>query len=276
MERLGLPEDQPIQHGMITKSLESAQRKVEGHNFDIRKHLVEYDDVMNKQRTYIYKLRSQILTGESLKDNYLEILEAESERLVNANVHAETGEIIEEDLAKAMENILGSKVQFDKKTLLGSHSELTEAIQAVFVTAYEDKEKRIGSDLMRILERALYLRTIDMLWIDHLDAIDHLREGIGLRGYGQKDPLIEYKNESYRMFKTLLGAIDAEIINLIYKVEISAAATAPETRVTKMAEQAKGNEAKDKSQAEKGKKTVGRNDLCPCGSGKKYKKCCGK
>ncbi len=276
MEKLGLPEDQAIQHGMISKSLESAQQKVEGHNFDIRKHLVEYDDVMNKQRTYIYKLRSQVLTQESLKDNYLEILETTAQNLIAINTHAETGEIIAEDLEKELTMIIGSKITIDPKTLLGPPSELAEAIQRVFVQAYDAKEKRISSDLMRILERALYLRTIDMLWIDHLDAIDRLRDGIGLRGYGQKDPLIEYKNESYRMFKLLLAAIDSEIVNMVYKVEITANAPATETKVTKMAKEAEGAAAKDKASASRGKHVVGRNDPCPCGSGKKYKKCHGK
>ncbi len=276
MEKLGLPEDQAIQHSMISKSLESAQQKVEGHNFDIRKHLVEYDDVMNKQRTYIYKLRSQVLTEASLRDNYLEILADTAQNLVAMNTHAETGEIIASDLEKELVMIIGSKVTIDKKTLQGPPSELAEAIQEVFIQAYDAKEKRIGSDLMRILERALYLRTIDMLWIDHLDAIDRLRDGIGLRGYGQKDPLIEYKNESYRMFKLLLSAINSEIVNMVYKVEITANAPVAETKVTKMAKEAENNAAKDKAAASRGKHEVGRNDPCPCGSGKKYKKCHGK
>jgi preprotein translocase subunit SecA len=276
MDKLGLPEDQPIQHSMISKSLESAQHKVEGHNFDIRKHLVDYDDVMNKQRTYIYKLRSQVLTGDSLKSNYLEVLATAAETFVTNSVHAETGEVLADELEKELEMVIGSKVVIDKKTLLGSHEQLTEAINSVFIQAYEDKEKRVTPELMRVLEKALYLRTIDMLWIDHLDAIDRLRDGIGLRGYGQKDPLIEYKNESYRMFRLLLSAIDSEIINLIYKVEITANAPVAETQLTKMAKMADDNATKDKSAASKGKETVGRNDPCPCGSGKKYKKCHGK
>jgi preprotein translocase subunit SecA len=125
---------------------------------------------------------------------------------------------------------------------------------------------------MRVLERALYLRTIDMLWIDHLDAMDHLRDGIGLRGYGQKDPLVEYKNESYRMFKTLLGAIENEILGLVYKVEITKNAEEPRKQ-NAIAKEAKNRENRVEGKA---KKTVGRNDPCPCGSGKKYKKCCGK
>jgi preprotein translocase subunit SecA len=277
MESLGLPDDQPIQHTMISKSLESAQRKVEGHNFDIRKHLVEYDDVMNRQRAYIYKLRRQVLEQESLKDNYLEILTSTAEELVNRNVHTETGEIMADPLNKEFSGILGATVVFDKKTLQGPREELTAAMVSVFKQAYEDKEARVTSELMRILERALYLRTIDMLWIDHLDAIDRLREGIGLRGYGQKDPLVEYKNESYRMFRLLLSAVDSELVNLIYKLEITPQAQQSETQITKGAQRSEGPKAKPKSIDQKSnKKHIGRNDPCPCGSGKKYKKCCGK
>lgn len=272
METLGLPEDQPIQHNMISKSLESAQRKVEGHNFDIRKRLVEYDDVMNKQRAYIYNLRFRILSRESLKDDYFEILEHAAERLVTINTNAETGEIMLADIAKELVAHTGQTVELDPKLATRSASEVTEGIHKVLTETYEDKEKRITPELMRVLERALYLRTIDMLWIDHLDAMDHLREGIGLRGYGQKDPLVEYKNESYRMFKTLLGAIESEILGLVFKVEITANPGQP-AKQTAIAKEAKSHEDKVSG---KSKKTTGRNDPCPCGSGKKYKKCCGK
>jgi len=272
METLGLPEDQPIQHGMISKSLESAQRKVEGHNFDIRKHLVEYDDVMNKQRAYIYNLRYRILSKESLKDDYFEILEHAAEKLVNLNAHAETGEIMLDDLAKELFGYTGQNIVLDPKLAHREPSEAIEGIYKVLIEIYDDKEKRVTSELMRVLERALYLRTIDMLWIDHLDAMNHLREGIGLRGYGQKDPLVEYKNESYLMFKTLLGAIENEIIGLVYKVEITKNAEQP-SKQTAIAKEASSRENKV---AGKDKKTIGRNDPCPCGSGKKYKKCCGK
>lgn len=270
METLGLPEDQPIQHNMISKSLESAQRKVEGHNFDIRKRLVEYDDVMNKQRAYIYNLRFRILSRESLKDDYFEILEHAAERLVTINTNAETGEIMLADIAKELVAHTGQTVELDPKLATRSASEVTEGIHKVLTETYEDKEKRITPELMRVLERALYLRTIDMLWIDHLDAMDHLREGIGLRGYGQKDPLVEYKNESYRMFKTLLGAIESEILGLVFKVEITANPGQP-AKQTAIAKEAKSHEDKVSG---KSKKTTGRNDPCPCGSGKKFKNCC--
>ncbi len=268
METLGLPEDQPIQHAMISKSLESAQRKVEGHNFDIRKHLVEYDDVMNKQRAYIYNLRYRILSKESLKDDYFEILHNTAAGLVALNTNAETNEIMLEGLKKELVGITGQTVELDKKLIHRPVAEVTEAIYDMLAKVYDDKEKRTTPEMMRILERALYLRTIDMLWIDHLDAMDHLRDGIGLRGYGQKDPLVEYKNESYRMFKTLLGAIESELVGLVYKVEITSNLTSPTQK--RAAADSAGRLSRDIN------KTIGRNDPCPCGSGKKYKKCCGK
>lgn len=271
METLGLPEDQPIQHNMISKSLESAQRKVEGHNFDIRKHLVEYDDVMNKQRAYIYNLRYRILSKESLKEDYFEMLQNVAANLVSLNTNAETNEITLDSLAKELLNLTGQQVVLDRKLVSRPISEVTEGIYGMLTEAYDDKEKRTTPEMMRILERALYLRTIDMLWIDHLDAMDHLRDGIGLRGYGQKDPLVEYKNESYRMFKILLGAIENELTSLVYKVEITANA-APPVKQTAIAKEASHRDTSSKGSSH----TVGRNDPCPCGSGKKYKKCCGK
>ena len=270
MESLGLPDDQPIQHGMISKSLESAQRKVEGHNFDIRKHLVEYDDVMNKQRAYIYNLRYRILSKESLKDDYFEILQHSAENMVSLNTNTETSEIMLTDLQKELLGYTGQNIVLDPKLAHRPFAEVEMGIYNVLTEVYNDKEARISEELMRVLERALYLRTIDMLWIDHLDAMDHLREGIGLRGYGQKDPLVEYKNESYRMFRILLGAIEAEILGLVFKVEITKNAEAP-ARQTAIAK-----ESVNRKTTVTSKHTAGRNDPCPCGSGKKYKKCCGK
>ena len=279
MNRLGLPDDQPIQHSMISKSLESAQRKVEGHNFDIRKHLVEYDDVMNKQRTYIYNLRYAAMSEDSLENKVLETLKTEANNIVNNYTSVQADIIQVEEVEKILSAVTGQNISLKKDLANKSSEEAKELIYQKLENLYQAKEKKTGSDLMRILEKALYLRTIDMLWIDHLDAMDHLREGIGLRGYGQKDPLIEYKNESYNMFKTLLSAIDSEIVNLIFKVEITPQANEEsETRMTKAAKKAtpQENEVKTRSNVAVKKDKVGRNDPCICGSGKKYKKCCGK
>jgi preprotein translocase subunit SecA len=284
MSRLGLPEDQPIQHSMISKSLESAQRKVEGHNFDIRKHLVEYDDVMNKQRIYIYNLRKNVIKAESMKQQVLDLFHDEVTNIIEVHTDINTGEVNHEEVENNLNMILGinTGVAGELKNKLPEEAE--EMLYKFLVDRYEEKEKRVKPDLMRILEKALYLRTIDMLWIDHLDAIGHLREGIGLRGYGQKDPLVEYKNESYRMFRTLLSAIDAEITNLIFKVEITPNVPTEEETETKLTKAAKKASPQEKESEQREKKAVvknknqkiGRNDPCPCGSGKKYKKCHGK
>jgi preprotein translocase subunit SecA len=278
MDQLGLPEDQAIQNAMITKSLESAQRKVEGHNFDIRKHLVEYDDVMNKQRTYIYNIRRKVLEGENLKDDYLEALSKAASGLVFATKNIETDEQDFTKLEKELTGIVSVEAASKIKDVKNADDlEITRKINDIFFAEYDAKEKRLGSDMMRELERIIYLRTIDMLWIDHIDAIEKLREGIGLRGYGQKDPLIEYKNESYRMFKLLLSAIESELVNLIFRAEISLTNPAEQsTRLTEAAKKVNKDMSGAKGKIKKDGKDVGRNDLCPCGSGKKYKKCCGK
>ncbi len=277
MNRLGLPDDQPIQHSMISKSLESAQRKVEGHNFDIRKHLVEYDDVMNKQRAYIYNLRYLAMSEESLKDQVLEMIRVVSDNIIDSHTIQQTDSLDCEEIDKLVSGIVGQNFSLSIKNK--TPEEAKEIVYNRLKEAYQQKEDHNGSDLMRILEKALFLRTIDMLWIDHLDAMTHLREGIGLRGYGQKDPLIEYKNESYHMFKTLLSAIDSEIVNLIYKVEITAQPTSEEKTdssksLSHKTPQQKENLNRNSKAINKDK--VGRNDPCTCGSGKKYKKCCGK
>ena len=279
MEKLGLPDDQPIQHAMISKSLESAQRKVEGRNFDIRKHLVEYDDVMNKQREYIYKMRRNVLSSDNLKSDVLEIISERTTFLVNSNLNEQIAEVEVEKIEAELDLVLGIKTNFSANKKDKFPETIIKAANELLVQNYEAKEQRISSEMMRILEKALYLRTIDMLWIDHLDAMDNLREGIGLRGYGQKDPLIEYKNESYKMFHTLLGGIDTEMVNLIFRVEITKQMEAKETRLTKAAKsatpQARESESRNRNTVKSNNK-AGRNDPCPCGSGKKYKKCCGK
>jgi preprotein translocase subunit SecA len=233
---------------------------------------------MNKQRAYIYNLRKKIISNESLKEEVINLLQDEASTIVNAHTDARSGILLSKEIARLVESITGEKNDLEKNLENKLPQEAIEKIQTIFTKAHEDKEKRIGSDLMRVLERALYVRTIDLLWIDHLDAMDHLREGIGLRGYGQKDPLIEYKNESYSMFRTLLDAIDSEVISLLFRAEIQPE-TSQETKLTKAAGKATPQEKETKSRENRAVKTenkVGRNDPCPCGSGKKFKKCCGK
>jgi len=203
----------PIEHPMISRAIENAQKKVEQYHFGIRKQILEYDDVMNKQRDTIYGLRRRILEGRELKEKVLE---------------------------------MAGQVFLDPTELEG------------FKQAYEKKEAEVGSAAMREIEKAVMLRVIDFKWIEQLDNMDSLRDGIGLRGYGGRDPLVEYKIEGYGMFQEMMTAARAEILDMLLKVQVvTEQPTAPRIRPIELGK-------------------TGRNDPCPCGSGKKYKKCCGK
>lgn len=264
METLGLPDDTPITHPLISKSLEQAQKRVEGQNFDIRKHLVEYDDIANRQREYIYGKRRWAMKSARLKDEFTAFFEEEANEIINSLVSVDTNEIDNEKLIEVTKSIIPQLSKDQEKELATSDvAQAAKNLKKIFADGYNAKEKELGLELAGILEHALYLRTVDMLWIDHIDAMEHLREGIGLRGYGQKDPLIEYKNESYNMFQKLLGAIQSEIVNNFFKVTITQNPPVDaEERKTRL-------EKPDKSK-------IGRNDPCWCGSGKKYKKCHGR
>ncbi|MCL5410553.1 MAG: preprotein translocase subunit SecA [Patescibacteria group bacterium] len=348
MNSLGLPEDMPIENKMISRSIESAQRRVEGQNFDIRKHLVEYDDVMNKHREVIYRKRRKILEGSLVEDERQsrgdEILESYEEPTEPLTIKDEVLGIIDEEI----ESIVNQNPPAG-----GDESEKAKAELAVFlgednVTSldvsdlkksarklYKDRENRFTSPVMRNVERAVYLRTIDMLWVEHLTTMDELRTGIGLRGYGQRDPLVEYKQEAYGLFQSLLRNVESSVARTIFKVEVQMPAVttvrrkpleykAPDpdrvgdsevtnnklqdtnkSQITNLKSQINSNsqtsnnknntdvtttirqkgksvyekmgeyQSGPKSQVKTGNK-VGRNDPCPCGSGKKYKKCCGK
>ena len=281
MTRLGLPEDQPIEHGLISKSIESAQKKVEGHNFDIRKHLVEYDDVMNKQREVIYKKRRDILSGESLRQEVLDLIIEDITHIVDMHTQVpsenDQKEIIES--IKAVIPVPYSPADLNESIALlysdyrGLLSYCIETIEK----AYAKKESE-QAETIRQLEKILYLRVIDTLWIHHLTEIDYLRQGIGLRGYGQRDPLVEYKFEAHQLFNRLLTRIEDEVVNSIFKVSI-----APTIEQKRKIEEIKENSSIFENNNDPGEskpivstKKIGRNDPCDCGSGKKYKHCCGK
>ncbi|MDD3480683.1 MAG: preprotein translocase subunit SecA [Patescibacteria group bacterium] len=281
METLKLPEDTPIQHKLISRSLEQAQKRVESQNFDIRKHLVEYDDVANKQREFIYDKRREILDKDNLKDEILNFYLEESEDLVNSLVSVETEELDHEKLVGRIKGILNIDKKTESLIEKAEPDEAKKILKELFTAAYAQKEKELTGEMTRMLERAVYLRTIDMLWVDHIDALTRLREGIGLRGYGQKDPLVEYKNEAYIMFQKLLGGIRGEVVNTFFKVTITQNTEGKKTTEKQLpkADNPIAKEAEKESQAKSttGKvKKVGRNDPCPCGSGKKYKKCHGR
>jgi preprotein translocase subunit SecA len=302
MDRFGLPDDQPIENKIISRSIESAQSKIEGFNFDIRKHILEYDDVMNKQREVIYKKRRDILTKDSLKDEVMNIVEEEIEQIVSMHTagHPEDWQ---------MENILNdfnaicpacadlkklTEIQKSKNEINDAqkNSKLIEYLKGLAKEVYGKKEQEIGPPVMRQIEKAIYLRSIDTFWMNHLDDMDYLREGIGLRGYGQRDPLVEYKKEGFLLFNNLLDSIRNAVVNTIFKIGVVKEEPVPQKSILEEAKYqgaeeqpaqfAAAAEATDEKksaptqQTIRNAKEVGRNDPCPCGSGKKYKKCCGK
>lgn len=274
MTALKVPEDQPIEHPMVSKAIEQAQVKVEGFNFDMRKRVVEYDDVMNKQREIIYQKRRQLLEKET--DLKKEILGKMEEALVNlVNLHSPEGiKGVEFDQIVAgfceiipLDGNSQGKLKAQLKKL-AEPEKIISLLKKMLTEAYKLREKQLAPQAMRQLERLVYLRTIDRLWIDHLDAIDDLREGIGLRGYGQQDPLVEYKKEAFASFERLMASIDQEVIRRIFRVQVSP----PAQPVLAQAQETKGKTPV--KPVISGKKKLGRNDPCWCGSGKKYKKCC--
>lgn len=311
MTTLRVPDDMPIENRMISKSIESAQKKVEGNNFDIRKHLVEYDDVINKHRESIYNRRKRILKsseGEEnknvLSDIILEMIENEIEQVVSFHTAAEYVKDwdlkeIEEVVSTIFKPKDGTIKKFngngDEAPKLDKARARTEMIEDIVIQAKEryleikENAEKFGLNWLNI-ERSVLVRSIDTLWIEHLEAMSSVRQGIGLRGYGQRDPLVEYKKEAYRLYNELNNLIQKEVVYSIYKIgqideALSVGFTAPSLmeRATQFSAPAKtmsnGNSGsvniiKQKERNEEGEK-VGRNDSCPCGSGKKYKKCHG-
>lgn len=285
MASLGLDDETPIENGIISKSIESAQKKVEGHNFDIRKQLVEYDDVMNKHRTAIYARRRKALENENLRPEIQDFVKHEIEAAVKAHTDARTGVADTPAILEAILGIMPLDAETVKQVENAHPTEMVEILNKHAISEYEHRIAHFGEEPMRLMERIVYLRTLDNLWIEHLEAMDSLRSGIGLRAVGQRDPLVEYKSESYKMYKNLISILEAEIASTIYKSSIGPAevADAPvETALTKAAKAADTNAPTDEPRKKAPQKTektvvdgkkVGRNDLCPCGSGLKYKKC---
>lgn len=278
MERLGWTEDMPIEHKTIAKRIEAAQRKVENRNFEIRKHVLEYDDVLNKQREIIYELRKKLLLGSDEHQRVLqlfpEVIDNLLEIYANAKIYPEEWDL--EGLLKAVFTTLLPVDSITIQDIQGlSHQELRELILNKALEIYQAKEGEIGAERLHEFERLVMLRTIDVKWMDHLEAMDGLKEGIGLRAYGQNDPLVAYKIEAYQMFKEMRDSINEEVVRTLAKVQVTA-----EERITQRPKirNISTNLNEDGSptvqQRVVGKK-VGRNEPCPCGSGKKYKKCCG-
>jgi preprotein translocase subunit SecA len=306
MDTLGLPEDQPIQNSIISKTIESAQSKIEGYNFDIRKHVLDYDDVMNKQREVVYKKRKEILATAETKQEMMQYIEEDIERNVSVHCVGEEYEWDMEIIAAELQNVFYfsghdkkkiEQIKEDKsKNTAEKISLITEYVMGKAKEAYIQKEKEIGTETFRQIEKAVILQTIDTLWMNHLDEIDYLRQGIGLRGYGQQDPLVEYKREAFHLFSHLMENTRSTAVKTIFRISLAPNQVQTQAQPknveyhgaeenikqfsgqeTANSEQGSANEKQEKKQAPiVNKDKVGRNNLCPCGSGKKYKKCCGK
>lgn len=283
-----LPEDVPLEHGMVSRSIQQAQVKVEGFHFDSRKHLVEYDDVLNRQREIVYKKRRAILEGENQKEAIINRIVNEVSTLVMVS-NDDHGGLDAERLMREFVTIVPfdphSQEHLKQEIQTKNATEATEFLSQIVTDMYKQREQHVGEEVMRQVERWVSLSAIDTFWMEHLDAIDDLREGIGLRGYGQREPLVEYKNEAFTLFERLMSGIDSEIIHRIFKVQvqmqqpeaISSQPSAPkETAISKVAKKAKTNSEEGKAKAKEPKVNtakLGRNDPCWCGSGKKWKKC---
>src|SRR5438094_512655 len=306
MERLGMEEGVPIEHRLITRAIRNAQEKVEAHNFDIRKHLLEYDDVLNKQREVIYTRRRDLLSRDELKDDVLELAEGIAEDLIAAHSDAETAS--EEWDWKAIDDAVFAQFNFRLNLPEEERAGLRiGALQDLLVQrirkVYEQRETTFGAPIMRHLEKLIMLQTLDALWKDHLLNMDHLKEGIGLRGYGQVNPLQAYQKEGYDMFEEMIRRMEADVVEKLMSVQLrtEAVGARPVVRMEGLEDEAAALpaelEAMERRQRQAARVTlshggpaapekietvrrdgdkVGRNDPCPCGSGKKYKKCHGR
>jgi preprotein translocase subunit SecA len=272
MGKLGMDDNVPIENRMVSSAIENAQKRVESQNFDIRKHLLEYDDVMNKQRQEIYAYRKEILQSQDIKDKILLMIDELVEEIIA--VHCPEDQNSDEWDVKGLKDSFYGTFSVSINDVPDNFPVFKETISSEVRNAYETKEKEVGSEMMRYLERMMVLQVVDSQWKDHLLAMDHLKEGIGLRGYGQRDPLVEYKKEGFDMFSEMSGRISAEIITRLFKIQVQRSQEAEITRARRTNLNYNRGDGVPTQPATKGKKT-GRNDPCPCGSGKKYKKCCG-
>ncbi len=305
MDRMGMEEGEPIEHGLVSRAIENAQGRVEGHNFDIRKHLLEYDDVMNKQREVIYKQRRGFLAGENLKEEILEIVEGVVEQ--TTATHADPGLPDEEWDPKGLDDAVFRQFGFrldlkEEQQADLAAEELHDLVRKRVLQQYEEREQAFTPPVMRYLEKVIMLQTMDSLWKDHLLAMDHLKEGIGLRGYAQKNPLQEYKKEGFALFEDLSDRMQDDVVEKLYTVQVAReedvqrmeASGAPRRSLQTShggsmplqspgqqllqpghAQAAQAGQPAKPEQAIRTTPKVGRNAPCPCGSGKKYKKCHG-
>lgn len=277
VEKLGLGDDEAIESKMVSGAIENAQKKVEGNNFDIRKTLLQYDDVINKQREIMYKQRSEVLEGEDLKDQIYQMLDDIASSAVDSHISG-VEEEFENELAKLIDFMEELYVPKDSVTVEELSNLLNDEIKEKFVEIgqgiYSQKEEEFTPEQMREIERVVLLRVVDTKWMDHIDDMDHLKRGIGLRAYRQQDPAQAYQFEGSEMFEEMIHNIKLETIKYLFHVQIQ---KAPEReRVVKETHTNQADDDSVKKQPVKKEKTTGRNDPCPCGSGKKYKNCCGR
>ena len=274
IDTLKMPEDEPLEHNMLTKSIENAQKKVEGNNFGIRKHVLKYDDVMNKQREVIYGERKKVLAGENLRSHIQDM----AKNLVEESVamYTSQGRYPEEWDLEGLENYIGNLFNVAKFMPITDIESLTKEmlIEAIMKTAedkYKKKEMDFGEERFREIERVVLLQVVDSKWMDHIDAMDQLRQGIGLRAYGQEDPVRAYQNEGFEMFNEMTRSISEDTVRFLYQVE-----NPDKVQRKKVAQPIATNTPETSGTVVRKTKKIGRNDPCPCGSGKKYKKCCGR
>ncbi len=295
MDKLGMQEGEPIEHPWVTRAIETAQKRVEAHNFEIRKHLLEYDDVMNTQRKIIYGERRQLLEGDDIREvvegMMEEALDASLDLYTNEETYPEEWDMV--GLAEAVKRQFDLQVSWAKEeTEALTRAILKDDLLQKIQGAYRAKEAQVGTEMMRYLERMILLQVVDSQWKDHLLAMDHLKEGIGLRGYGQKDPLIEYKREGFEMFEAMEARIAKDAIEYLMKVQVAVeperVAQASDLSELPLRPSGDGRRRREREATPSRslkpaaapaiaapRAKVGRNERCPCGSGKKYKKCCG-
>ena len=275
METLGIADDQAISNKMISKNIESAQKKVEGFNFDRRKALLDYDNVISKQREIIYERRNEILDKESIRDRVLDTFKTFVKNIIDAHLAPE-GHLTDNDIDNIIEqfnaNLLKKRKLTKNDFANKSNEELIDFIYDIVVDDYNKKLKDIPEEIQNDFEKSISLRIIDKYWMNQLDEMEALKEGVGLRGYAQSNPLQVYALEGFEMFDNMMATINAEISNYLLNAEIRQNIEREEVKNIRT------NDGKEgvKSKPKKAEKKVGRNDPCPCGSGKKYKQCCGK
>ena len=274
IETLKMPEDEPLEASMLTKTIETAQGRVEGRNFDIRKHVLQYDNVMNKQREIIYSERRKVLLGENLKDYISNMIDS----LIDKGISTYTSDdkFMEWDIngfSKYIAETFSILISFDKS--LDSQEVLREKVRKVIDKHYERQENEFGEETFREIERIILLRNVDSKWMDHIDAMDQLKQGIGLRAIGNEDPVRAYQIEGFDMFEEMTASIQQDTVKMLMRVKPQEKLQRKEVAKITGTSGGSMDNLGEKPQPIKKEKKVGRNDPCPCGSGKKYKKCCG-